>query len=121
MKLADEIVASGFQRADAHGALRLSGDHLFDLKIGAVELLRRDILVDDGDHHALISRDLQLAWSEFMVLDGQRVILGVRGGGRKRQRGGEREEGENGGGLTHGVSCCLLYTSPSPRDRQKSR
>ena len=29
----------------------------------------------------------------------------------------------NFGGLraTHGVSICLLYTSPSPRDRQKSR
>ena len=25
-------------------------------------------------------------------------------------------------GLTHGIGwCCLLYTSPSPRDRQKSR
>ena len=44
----------------------------------------------------------------------------------------ERADGKGGGGITRtfengnviekgGVNTCLLYTSPSPRDRQKSR
>ena len=32
-----------------------------------------------------------------------------------------REAAIGANGISHGVNTCLLYTSPSPRDRQKSR
>src|SRR4051794_2605067 len=69
VELPDEIVGSGHQRPEADDNLAAGRDHLLDPKGLRFELLRRGILVVDGEDDALARRHAQLQRRELVVLD----------------------------------------------------
>jgi hypothetical protein len=82
VELAHELVTPGVERPDPHQAFRFAGDDLFDLERGAVELLRRGVLVAELDGHAFAGGHPDLLRFELVVPDHQIEFLGERGCGQ---------------------------------------
>ena len=83
------------------------------------------VVVNAGDHHAR-STLLPVHWGCYLLRGSQlkrvnhaKNLVKVSSG-RSRIQDGEFEFLVRSGKGPM-VKCCLLYTSPSPRDRQKSR
>ena len=77
--------------------------------IATVTLNRPNVLNAFNEQLVL---DLQKAFKDLTEDESVRVII-LTGSGKGFSAGADLTERE--------ASCCLLYTSPSPRDRQKSR
>src|SRR5262245_54953066 len=92
MELADELVAARLERADPDEALRFAGDDLLDLERGAVEFLRRRILVGHVDRHPLAGRNADFRRLELVVPDHEVELLSDGGHGRYAERRRERQD-----------------------------
>src|SRR6516162_11676469 len=75
VELADELVAAGGERPDAHQAFGLAGNDLLDLERGTLEFLGRRILVGDVNRHALARRHAQFLRLELVIADDEVEFL----------------------------------------------
>src|SRR6516165_5872511 len=95
VKIAEELVLAGLQRADIHGDLLAAAHRFLASELGALEFLRCRVVVLDRQGDFLARRHLDFSWLELVVLDDQgiRRIL-CRCAGCRCKNQGEREEGE---------------------------
>src|SRR5882757_5910231 len=70
IEIVEEFVFAGLERADAHDALAIRGDHLFGLELLALEFHRGGVAIGDADHDAGVRRRLDLGRLELLVLHG---------------------------------------------------
>src|SRR5262249_47563043 len=75
VEVADELVAAGGERSDAHQAFGLGGNDLLDLERGTLEFLRGWILVGGVDRYALASRHPDLLLLELVIADDEVELL----------------------------------------------
>src|ERR1700686_1705396 len=67
MKIVEEIVAAGLQRAQVDDAPAARGDHLLDPQADALELDRRRIEIADAEHDRPVGRGVNLRRFEAMI------------------------------------------------------
>ena len=74
--------------------------------------------IDDGHEQAALQAipDLQLGFPQF-----QNELEQIRGKLTAKLRDDIKVINPQSASVFNCANCCLLYTSPSPRDRQKSR
>src|SRR5215813_11716452 len=82
VEIADEFVAAGGERPDAHQAFGLAGNDLLDLERGTLEFLRGWVLVGDIDRYALARRHADFLRLELVIADDEVELL--REGSRAR-------------------------------------
>src|SRR6516164_2252379 len=78
VEVADELVAAGGERSDAHQAFGLAGNDFLDFERRALEFLRGRILVGDIDRHALARRHTKFLWLELVIADDEVEFLRKR-------------------------------------------
>src|SRR6266852_2273785 len=81
VKIADERIASGLERAHPDLQRLAAGDDLLDPELLALELLGRDVLVGDHEHERYPRLHPDFVRLEPVLLDGD-GNLEVGGGGR---------------------------------------
>src|SRR5262249_22856010 len=69
VEVVEELVAAGRQRTDAHRALALRRDHLFDAQADALELDRLGVPVPDRNDERLVRRRAQFGRLKAAVLN----------------------------------------------------
>src|SRR4029450_10984182 len=95
VEVADELVATGGERPDAHQTFGLAGNDLLDLERRALEFLGGWVLVGDVDRYALAGRHADFLRLELVIADGDIELLRDGGGGRhaqRRQHEGHRQD-----------------------------
>src|SRR6185437_5333354 len=116
MILADKRVFSGREWPDPHDALRFSRDDLLDLERGAVEFLRRRVVIDDGNDDPLVGRHLDLGGAELVVLDrGRQRAVGAPRRGRKERQGDQAQQAEEKQNRAHEIVRSVVRTHKSTK------